>query len=960
MQRRILDALFAAIVSQAVPAPLAGQVKPEKVTIDFIVRDKKGGLFRGLQAGDLAITDDGLPAQISGLRLLSPGGPSEFSIGRTQVQTIALLFDAAMSESRRARAAAGDILRLAAPGTWFAVYHSGERLSIVQPYTQDRPSVVAAIAKATFRPKRRAPRRQASAQSNSAPAEDTLYTMPPEGSEAGRLARISLETAVDSATVAAAENSRSPVAGLLALARTHSRFDGRKAAILFSDSLRITTRLQWLLRDTIATSNRANLSVFIFDTSELSQAARRSAAGMYGVPVAAGMTFQAAGGSLRTSGSPVTIQPSGGPGSLMGAPQMKFESAGLNTPETLDRLQFMERNAGLGGQSPMRDLADRTGGFYVSDLLDSRKPVRRVLESLETRYQVDFVSTASDYDGRLRPLAITLKKQSLRAHGPTGYVALPPGATPETRPFEFPLLKALSADPLPRDLTFRSGMLRAGRSVAAIVEIPFSTLHGIEDGSSRLFTAHFSVLARVRGAAGEAVQSFSQDVPYRVALERRPKAETAVFTFYRQFPLPPGDYIFESAVFDQQGRRAGATRTPLHVDPAPDGPALSDVALVRGLEPLPPESRDDRNLFRYNDSKVIPDLGRSFSAAAGKPLRFFATVEPLPGGQPDISVQVLRGGAVQAELPLQLAANPAGGPVPLLFALPADTLSPGVYDVRVRAAQAGKMTENRVSVEVQGDPAQAAGPAPRRPEILAVSETMQAPDAADRERMLGGMRERALEYSEKLPNFGCVVLTRRWFDRSGRENWRAKDNYAEVVRVVNNDEEHRVVEVNGRPSTKEPKGLNSSGEFGALLKMALDPKFHPQVEWKEWTLLGDRLLHVFSYRVEPRYSSLHLRGEFLAGAPRAPGYHGLLYVDPDTLSVRRLTVAADLPQKSGPKEVAITVDYDYVALGERDHVLPVEAEVRVRTARGTLLMNQLEFRDCRRFSAQSAIRFEER
>jgi hypothetical protein len=334
-------------------------------------------------------------------------------------------------------------------------------------------------------------------------------------------------------------------------------------------------------------------------------------------------------------------------------------------------------------------------------------------------------------------------------------------------------------------------------------------------------------------------------------------------------------------------------------------------------------------------------------------------MEPLPGGHADVSVQVLRGGAVEAELSLQPPASPAGGPVPLLFVLPAGSLSPGKYEVRVRAAQAGKTSEKRASVEVRGEPVQAAGPVSRRLEILAVSETMRPPGAAERERMLDGMRKRALEYTERLPNFGCVVLTRRWFDSSGQENWRAKDSYAEAVRIANNMEEHRLVEMNGRRPTVDPKGLRSSGEFGALLKMALDPSYRPQVEWKEWTLFGDTLLHVFSYRVESAYSTLRLTGDLPARGP-SPGYHGLLYVEPDTLNVRRLTVAADTPAKSGPKEVAITVDYDYVALGQRDHVLPVEAEIRVRTAHGSLLMNQLEFRDYRRFSAQSAIRFEER
>ena len=65
------------------------------------------------------------------------------------------------------------------------------------------------------------------------------------------------------------------------------------------------------------------------------------------------------------------------------------------------------------------------------------------------------------------------------------------------------------------------------------------------------------------------------------------------------------------------------------------------------------------------------------------------------------------------------------------------------------------------------------------------------------------------------------------------------------------------------------------------------------------------------------------------------------------------------PTKSANPEVAIGIDYDYIALGQRDHVLPVQAELRVRTERGAVVMNQLEFRDYRRFSAQSNIKFDD-
>ena len=921
----------------ASPGPILAATLPpaQEITIDLSVRDRKGRPFRKLEPPDLEIKDDGTPVKIKDLRLVTAQDQEQMAPGRAaRAQTIAFVFDAAMAERRRARQAAEEIVKRAGPGTWFAVFYAGRQLSLVQPYTQDRMSARDAIERATFQPTKRLPR--GAAASTSMPnGPETTYSLPPENTQAGQLARISFESSVEAGEVAAEENTRSPVAGLLALARSHGHFQGRKAVVLFSQWLQLTTRLQMLLRDTLATANRANLSVFIFDTTELSQAARRSASSLFGGPSSVGMALgSGAGGAGRMDAAQQTL---------------------------MERLPYLELNASTEGQAPMRELSNGTGGFYQSDLRDLDKPVRRLIDAVETHYEASFVSAASDFDGRYRPVTVALKKPSLRVQTQSGYVALPPGATPDTRPFEIPLLKILAAEPLPETVDFRSKILNMGRTLALVVEIPLNDLSGLEDASSQLFSLHFSVLARIRSAGGETLRTFSQEVPYRIALERRQQAQSGVFTFYRQFSLPAGDYTLECAVLDQNTKLARAERRALRVEPLPEGPLISDISLVRQLEPFPDGNREDRYYFRYKDSKVVPNLATSFTALAGMPLRFFLMVEPLPGGRPDLQVQLSRDGVMVVDSTVQASADRAGDAIPLLFSLPAASLTTGNYLIRVRAAQGGQARERTTTVQVEGVPVQAGdAPGSHLPDLQPVGTTQDAPGSDELQPILDGIGKRALEYTRHLPNFGCLVVTRRWVDPSGLEQWRAKDSYVELVRVSETDEEHKLVELNGKVPKVDLQGMRSSGEFGALLKMALDPAYHPQVQWKEWTLLGNRLVQVFSYRVEPQYSTLNLFGNLFSAGPTHPGYHGLLYVEPDTLNIRRLTLAADFPHdKSGSPEVSVVVDYDYIALGQRDHVLPVQAEVRVRTRHGALMMNQLEFRGYRRFSAESAITFEQ-
>src|SRR5262249_1531755 len=140
-------------------------------------------------------------------------------------------------------------------------------------------------------------------------------------------------------------------------------------------------------------------------------------------------------------------------------------------------------NEGLSGHTePLAFLAESTGGAYMTANDNVRKPLERLLEDLTTYYEMSYVPPIQEYDGRFRTISVLPTREKLKIQSRAGYFALPPGNNGGSiRPFEAPLLAALTQAELPTDMNFHSSVLRLGElpdgnANELVVEVPLSEI----------------------------------------------------------------------------------------------------------------------------------------------------------------------------------------------------------------------------------------------------------------------------------------------------------------------------------------------------------------------------------------------------------------------------------------------------------------------------------------------------
>jgi len=929
----------------------------DDVSIALVVHQKHNKPVSDLKPEDLQITDEGTPVTLSDLKLVS--GDS------TGIHRVTFLFDQLdPSGATNARDVAKKILKIIPTETFsFSVFSVGGRLKLLQGFTENRQTIQDAINIATGDSGSVRDQTAAASEKTLVAGLQSLSGQPDDPNGNGNAERAELASLREFQRIGQEENTTAALASLLALSRTQAQIPARKLLVYFTAGLHDDADTNDMLRSIAGAAARANVSIFVINKTAVSSKV------MEGLMAAQAMGAVSAFNRMNPG-------PSGPSAQIAGV------FSGGMISETNEQISKTEGEGLSGDKDPAAVMATSTGGAYLFSEDNLKKPFRQAVADLTNYYEASYVPPKREYDGTFHRVAVKPLRHGLKLRARAGYFAVPPASG--MRPYELALMKVFSSPHLPGDLQFRSAVLRlgelpTGNENTLAVEVPIASLETQSDANTNLLSWHVLIVSEIKDKSGAIVAHFSEDIPGHGALSTKDQVELGSTTMQRHFPLSAGDYTLETVVVDRISGKVGAQRSTFEVSAPGSGPSLSDLALVGSIDPYPSEL-DPLEPLRYEHGRVVPRLSASI-ARGSKDLSFFFLVHPDSSGASPalLEMEVLRNGELLGQIPLQLPKD-LHEAFPYVASLKAASLPAGNYEVRLSLSQDGGVSERETSFRIPGselasatlgkmNPGHPGEPTasladsglesdlapPRRPELVITTlprDSVIRPSQEELDKLIAGARNYAINYATKLPNFVCVEITDRAVDSSGKGRWKRKDSFAESLQFVNNHEIRKTLEFNGQPSSRERSDMNgpiSLGEFGDLLSTVFKPASKTEFHWKETVAVAHRRAQVFEYKVNRENNSMLLgdndRRVYV-------GFHGLVYIDSETMGVRRITMEADnLPTDFSIHAASVAVDYEYVPVGSHEYSMPIRGTIRVQRGKHEADLNQVVFQDYRRYAS---------
>jgi len=234
--------------------------------------------------------------------------------------------------------------------------------------------------------------------------------------------------------------------------------------------------------------------------------------------------------------------------------------------------------------------------------------------------------------------------------------------------------------------------------------------------------------------------------------------------------------------------------------------------------------------------------------------------------------------------------------------------------------------------------------------------------AIQEDPVIAKAREAAAEFSGSLPNFFCRQLTTRYESDRPRNGWQALDTISADVAYEDGHESYTNVKVGNKAqkSMEDVGGNWSTGEFASLL----DDLFHPATaatfrKTGQDTIAG-RGATTFTFEVARERS--HWRVS-VGGQLYYPAFRGTIWVDRESSRVLRIEMESrNMPLLFPLSKTEEAVDYEFVRLATaQPFLLPTNSEV-LSCDQGSphCTRNRIEFRNYRKFGAESGITFEEK
>jgi VWFA-related protein len=609
-------------------------LKAHLVNLDVIVRDKKGKYVTDLKAEDFTVFENGVRQRVeffdpplSGVNETGHPNPTDAREKRAApsgrpMNIISLVLDGQTTELANLKQVRDGTLkylrdRIADTDT-VAVFAVTNGLKLLQPFTQDKAKLISAVENAYSITTSSKNLEQSGIAEEIARQRVELKklegaTDPNSQLQAAMASRV-LEQYLKLRSQLSVQQARPILAALAAICEAQRATPGKKTVVLFSQGFIASSTLDWQVQSTIDIANRANVAIYIVDSSGL----------IAGAP---------------QSGSPILASPLDGVAATTRAEDRIRAVGGENVFDHA-------RHEGLNrDQDILYRISGDSGGKFIKGSNDIAKGLERIDEEIRARYTLAYYSAAPGFDGSFRKLKVEVSRPDAHAISRSGYYAIANDYTVPLSPDDKKLLASFAAAeanpalPLFMELSpFRS---QEGRYIIPLsVEVPPTAMKFDRRGEKQHL--QFEILGVVREAQDKIVSRLGGSFNVALAAEQY-RSILSNKIFYRQdIELAPGSYSVELIVRDRLSGKVAARRERL-VLPAADtefstsGAVLSshveqarkaataagaarssDVLSDGGVEIRPSPSRE----FRVTDNLII--FFELYNAAAspetGKPL----------------------------------------------------------------------------------------------------------------------------------------------------------------------------------------------------------------------------------------------------------------------------------------------------------------------------------------------------
>jgi hypothetical protein len=245
------------------------------------------------------------------------------------------------------------------------------------------------------------------------------------------------------------------------------------------------------------------------------------------------------------------------------------------------------------------------------------------------------------------------------------------------------------------------------------------------------------------------------------------------------------------------------------------------------------------------------------------------------------------------------------------------------------------------------------------------------PSSEEQAAIIDEVRDYALNYSANLPDFICTQVTDRYgapmpgtkYGGNAKDDphWQRLDQLTTRLSYFNQKEEVKLILHNSTPTSQDYDkvgGATSYGDYGSMLKQIFDSYSQSRFEWDHWGTLRGRRVMAFHYRVSLDRSQYRI-GIRDTGQSVLVAYDGLVEVDKATHKVMRITVVAqNIPADFPVRSASERLDYDYTEISGHTFLLPLYGQV-LMSGEGVINRNDLSFHNYRKYSADSAISFDD-